>query len=142
MDPVSGVTTAGAPRADADRARDEVARLDAALFRPDGSGDPGALLDALIDALIDDQRDVRSDWRRDPWSQGSYVNFAPGQLVTYAEYFWIEANNARSRQDVAFEDGRLPFAGEHTSDLWYGFMNGGAESGRLAATRLIEEAGA
>jgi monoamine oxidase len=30
----------------------------------------------------------------------------------------------------------LVFAGEHTSDYWYGFMNGAAQTGRLAATAV------
>jgi monoamine oxidase len=29
--------------------------------------------------------------------------------------------------------GNLIFAGEHLSDAYYGFMNGAAETGRLAA---------
>ena len=43
--------------------------------------------------------------------------------------------------DVAGEpalDGRLQFAGEHTSGDFLGFMNGGVESGNLAAAALIE----
>lgn len=71
------------------------------------------------------------------YSQGAYVSFAPGQLTRWADFFWIEANNPKFRQDVAF--GNLLFAGEHTSDEWYGFMNGGAQSGRLAATTVLEQ---
>ena len=33
--------------------------------------------------------------------------------------------------------GRLIFAGEHVSDAWVGFMNGGAQTGRLAARAVI-----
>ena len=35
-------------------------------------------------------------------------------------------------------DGRLQFAGEHTSVDFLGFMNGGVESGNRAAKALIE----
>ena len=35
-------------------------------------------------------------------------------------------------------DGRLQFAGEHTSADFLGFMNGGVESGNRAAAALIK----
>ena len=35
-------------------------------------------------------------------------------------------------------DGRLQFAGEHTSSDFLGYMNGGVESGNRAAAALIE----
>ena len=35
-------------------------------------------------------------------------------------------------------DGRLQFAGEHTSSDFLGFMNGGVESGNRAAAALIK----
>ena len=37
--------------------------------------------------------------------------------------------------------GGLYFAGEHTSLDWQGYMNGGAESGRMAAEALIGQLG-
>ena len=33
--------------------------------------------------------------------------------------------------------GNLLFAGEHTSDEYYGFMNGAAQTGRLAAEAAL-----
>ena len=33
--------------------------------------------------------------------------------------------------------GPLVFAGEHLSDAWPGFMNGGAQTGRLAAQAVL-----
>ena len=38
--------------------------------------------------------------------------------------------------------GNLVFAGEHTSDEWYGFMQGGAQTGRLAAESILRSLGA
>jgi monoamine oxidase len=35
-------------------------------------------------------------------------------------------------------DGRLQFAGEHTSGDFLGYMNGGAQSGNRASAALIE----
>ncbi|HEX6256145.1 MAG TPA: FAD-dependent oxidoreductase [Euzebyales bacterium] len=67
-----------------------------------------------------------TDWANEEFTRGAYINFKPGQLTTYGQYFWIE-----NELSVAFRN--LVFAGEHFSDLWYGFMNGGAETGRLAA---------
>jgi monoamine oxidase len=67
-----------------------------------------------------------TNWASDPFTRGAYVNFKPGQLVGFGQYFWIEGSLS-----VAFR--RLAFAGENFSDLWYGFMNGAAETGRLAA---------
>jgi monoamine oxidase len=72
-----------------------------------------------------------TDWTNDPFSRGAYVNFPPGALTTYGGYFWIE-----NELSVAFRN--LVFAGEHFSDLWYGFMNGGAETGRLAANYVVD----
>jgi monoamine oxidase len=71
-----------------------------------------------------------TDWANDPFTRGAYINFKPGQLTTYGGYFWIE-----NELSVAFRN--LVFAGEHFSDLWYGFMNGGAETGRLAADYVV-----
>ncbi|NJK55911.1 MAG: FAD-dependent oxidoreductase [Pleurocapsa sp. SU_5_0] len=43
----------------------------------------------------------------------------------------MESEVPQERQQVAF--GNLIFAGEHFSDEFYGYMNGGAQTGRLAA---------
>lgn len=75
---------------------------------------------------------LATDWTNDPFSRGAYVNFPPGALTTYGGYFWIEGELS-----VAFRN--LVFAGEHFSDLWYGFMNGGAETGRLAAEYVANQ---
>jgi monoamine oxidase len=66
-------------------------------------------------------------WARYPFTLGGYAVAKPGQYTTLFE--------------VAGEpalDGRLQFAGEHTSVDFYGFMNGGVQSGNRAAAALIE----
>lgn len=79
---------------------------------------------------------VRSDWGNSPYTGGGYANFSPGQLSKFAEYFWVEARPADAQQ-VVFD--RLLFAGEHLSDAYYGFMEGGAQTGRLAAEWVLGE---
>lgn len=95
-------------------------------------------LDEFVDGLSDANlnRYLRTFWTTAEYIEGAYVNYRPGQLTEFADYFWIEGNK-NFRQDVRF--GRLLFAGEHTSDEYYGFMEGGAQSGRLAATTLLEQ---
>jgi monoamine oxidase len=66
-------------------------------------------------------------WITYPYTLGSYACAKVGQYTTMLE--------------VASEpalDGRLQFAGEHTSSDFLGFMNGGVESGNRAAAALIE----
>jgi monoamine oxidase len=74
---------------------------------------------------------VRTNWSRDPFIKGGYTNFQPGQYTKYSEFRYIESEIPQERQEVAF--GNLIFAGEHFSDEFYGYMNGGAQTGRLAA---------
>jgi len=66
-------------------------------------------------------------WATYPYTLGSYASAKPGQYTTMLE--------------VAGEpalDGRLQFAGEHTSSDFLGYMNGGVVSGNRVATALIE----
>lgn len=97
---------------------------------------PAALVDRF-DRVIEGAKrkysgfSLETDWANDPFSRGAYVNFSPGELTTYGGYFWIE-----DELSVAFRT--LVFAGEHFSDLWYGFMNGAAETGRLAAGYVVD----
>jgi monoamine oxidase len=66
-------------------------------------------------------------WATYPYALGSYASAKPGQYTTML--------------DVAGEpalDGRLQFAGEHTSSDFLGYMNGGVVSGNRAAAALIE----
>lgn len=77
---------------------------------------------------------VKSAWGDNPHVGGGYASFKPGQLTAFSEYFWVEGDLA-SAQQVAFD--RLIFAGEHLSDAYYGFMEGGAQTGRLAAAMAL-----
>lgn len=76
----------------------------------------------------------RTNWTGEKYSKGAYVNFKPGQLTRWGDYFWLETGGGNPTQEVVFDG--LVFAGEHTSDDWYGFMNGAAQTGRLAATSV------
>lgn len=78
----------------------------------------------------------RTAWTDDPYIQGGYTSFKPGQYTEFGEYLYIESDDPDERQDVAI--GKLVFAGEHLSDEYYGYMNGGAQTGRLAAEVIAE----
>lgn len=77
----------------------------------------------------------RTNWCNDALTLGAYTNSAPGQLTRFGPLFWVESDIASERQQAVA--GRLIFAGEHVSDAWVGFMNGGAQTGRLAAQAVI-----
>lgn len=62
---------------------------------------------------------ARMDWPGNALAKGSYSCFAPGQFTAFAGAFAPQ--------------GRLVFAGEHLSEEHSGYMNGAAETGRLAA---------
>jgi monoamine oxidase len=83
------------------------------------------------------QKFLRTNWFKDPFTKGSYSTFKPGQLTQFAQYFYVDAQNPVDRQEVRF--GNLFFIGEHLSESYYGYMNGGAETGRLAAESLIRQ---
>ena len=67
---------------------------------------------------------LRAYWPSNPFVLASYAAYRPGQ--------WTGIRGAEGRRV-----GNLYFAGEHTSLDWQGYMNGGAESGRMAAEALI-----
>ena len=69
---------------------------------------------------------LRAFWPDDPFVRGSYAAYRPGQ--------WTGIRGAEGETV-----GNLYFAGEHTSLDWQGFMNGGAESGRLAAEAVLSQ---
>lgn len=83
---------------------------------------------------------VRTNWLNDPFSRGAYANFAPGQLTQFGEFAWYDdPADPASRSEVRF--GNVLFAGEHTDSEYYGFMNGGASSGRQAAASVLRGLG-
>ena len=80
---------------------------------------------------------LRTQWSSDSLVQGGYTNFKPGQYSQFSEYMYIESTDAREKQDVYVDN--LIFAGEHLSDEYYGYMNGAAQTGRLAAQVLVNK---
>ncbi len=66
-------------------------------------------------------------WSRQPFALGSYACAKIGQYTTVLEECATPAH-----------DGRIQFAGEHTSAEFMGFMNGAVESGERVAAALLE----
>jgi monoamine oxidase len=81
------------------------------------------------------QQFLRTAWASDPLTRGGYTTFKPGQYLEFSEFLYVESDNPAERQDVNVD--RLVFAGEHLSDEFYGFMNGAAQTGRLAADVVL-----
>jgi monoamine oxidase len=82
----------------------------------------------------------RTGWSNDPFTRGAYTSWKPGQYLEFSQFFWVESADPQERQEVNVDN--LVFAGEHVSDEFYGYMNGGAQTGRLAAefiARKIEQ---
>ena len=77
----------------------------------------------------------RTRWTDDPLTKGSYVRFAPGQLTRYASLFALEEDGNRR----APQAGPVLFAGEWISDAFPGYMNGGLQTGRIAAQALLAQ---
>lgn len=63
-------------------------------------------------------------WQRDPFTQGAYALYRPGQ------WFGI-------RPILQRPHGKVLFAGEHLAD-WQGFMEGAIETGEAAANALLK----
>jgi monoamine oxidase len=61
-------------------------------------------------------------WDEDEWSRGAYGWFKPGQMTSLMPH-------------IARPEGRIHFAGEHTS-RWFGFMQGALESGGRVAQEI------
>jgi monoamine oxidase len=64
-----------------------------------------------------------------------FAGFQTNQLTAFGGFLYIDSADAGERQDVHV--GNLVFAGEHLSDAFSGFMNGAAETGRLAANVVL-----
>ena len=67
-------------------------------------------------------------WTRDPWTNGAYAAFLPGQYTRLWGY-------------TGLSEGRVHFAGEHTSTYSQGYLNGGVESGQRAAIEVMRALG-
>jgi monoamine oxidase len=102
----------------------------------------GGMLVGRLDELVpgvqaaSNDQFLRTNWHKQLYSHGAYVTFKPGQYTQYGEFLYLESDDPAERQDVAV--GNLLFAGEHLSDAFYGYMNGAAQTGRLAAETIIE----
>lgn len=77
----------------------------------------------------------RTAWAQDTFAQGAYSRFLPGQLTRFASHFWVEDEDGKVTPPAS--SGPILFAGEHLSDSHTGYMNGAAQTGRLAADMLI-----
>ncbi len=75
---------------------------------------------------FDPSKTAWMDWSRQPNHLGSFAGAKVGQYTTLLE----EAGTPS-------EDGRIHFAGEHTSADFLGYMNGAVESGERAARELL-----
>jgi monoamine oxidase len=73
-------------------------------------------------------REARMHWPTHPWTHGSYACFRPGQ--------WSALRGA-----IGESVGGLHFAGEHCALETQGFMEGGCESGELAAAAAATRLG-
>ena len=68
---------------------------------------------------------ARMHWPEHPFTKGSYACYKPGQYTTI-------------RGAEIKPVGNLFFAGEHCSSYFQWFMNGAAETGRMAAQDVIK----
>ncbi len=73
-------------------------------------------------------REARMHWPTHPWALGSYACFRPGQWSTL-------------RGAIGESVGGLYFAGEHCALETQGFMEGGCESGEIAAAAVAARLG-
>ncbi len=64
-------------------------------------------------------------WAANPWSKAGYSSFKAGQWSTLAGW-----------EGVPVE--QIYFAGEHVSREFQGYMNGGAQTGRVAAEMIMK----
>jgi monoamine oxidase len=69
------------------------------------------------------QRGFTKDWSEDPWSGGGFAVFYPGQMTQWGSAIWRT-------------EGRLHFAGEHTSP-WPGWMEGALWSAERAFQEIL-----
>ena len=62
-------------------------------------------------------------WNRETWTQGGYTAYGPGQVTQ----FW-----------GAFKKpfGKIYFAGEHTDNLYPGYLEGAVRSGKRVARQI------
>jgi monoamine oxidase len=69
-------------------------------------------------------RAYEDHWALDPWVQGAYSYYRVGQASSYGAI-------------AGRPEGRILFAGEHTSIVNIGFLDGAVETGERAASKLL-----
>lgn len=77
---------------------------------------------------------ARTNWHAQAMTLGAYVNFRPGQITRFARLLCVESDNPAEAHVPSA--GRIYFAGEHLSEAYPGYMNGGAQTGRVAAQAI------
>jgi len=118
--PVGLTAFSGGDGAERVRTRDAAAR-DKAMAE---------LFEAWFPGYAENLAGVRfMDWPGDPWAQGAYSAFAPGEIT-------------RIGPTLRAGVGNLHFAGEHCSFAFMGYMEGALHSGVSLARRLAERDGA
>ena len=65
-------------------------------------------------------------WPSQPFVKGSYACFTKGQIINVAPHIATPIDN-------------IYFAGEHCSIDFQGFMEGGAETGKIAAEEILKK---
>jgi monoamine oxidase len=87
-----------------------------------------ARLDAIYPQIsgFHNQKSARFHWPTYQYTKASYTCFKPGQFTS------IEGSQREP-------EGNIYFAGEHCSYEFQGFMNGGAQTGRVAAEQILEK---
>ena len=104
-----------------------VARLDREIPGPADEGCVGRGTEIVAQAFpmikANLERGVAQRWARDPWARGAFVAFKPGQMTTMMP-------------EIARPEGRVHFAGEHTSS-WMTWMEGALQSAERAAREIM-----
>jgi monoamine oxidase len=100
---------------------DELAQL-----TPESAAARGARIVATMfpQAQTTFEKGVAALWAREPYSRGAFAVFHPGQM-------------SAMMPELARADGRVHFAGEHTSP-WMGWMEGALESAERAANEVLK----
>ncbi|NJL48145.1 MAG: FAD-dependent oxidoreductase [Leptolyngbyaceae cyanobacterium SM2_5_2] len=84
-----------------------------------------------------DGRFARTAWGQDPDFGGGYTTFSPGQYTRFRSFLYVESAHPGEQQRV--QVGNLLFSGEQFSDAYYGYMNGAAQTARLAANWVQQQ---
>ena len=80
---------------------------------------------------------ARYHWPSAPMALGGYACFKPRQYTEFVNKHVYTEKDGEKSNVVSF--GNVWFAGEHLSDDYQGYMNGGAQTGRMAAMSLIKK---